>query len=193
MQTDQYKQIDALLERFFDGGTSNAEEQELYAFFARPDVPEYLQPYKPVFGYFETGLAQEVGAKHAANKPRRLLPRGKRVWWIAVCAAVAALLFFLNQPGNRRPDTFDPYEGSYIVRNGVKITDRDVVKPALERSIHRMELQREQVEQLTCRINEQSAQFSEKEQQAHSKHQAILDNIPNEQVRREVQEILAFE
>ena len=33
MQTNKQKHIEDLLERFFDGQTSNAEEQELYAFF----------------------------------------------------------------------------------------------------------------------------------------------------------------
>ena len=43
MKSDEYIYIENLLERFFEGETSNAEEQELYAFFARPDLPEHLR------------------------------------------------------------------------------------------------------------------------------------------------------
>ena len=67
MKSDEYIYIENLLERFFEGETSNAEEQELYAFFARPDLPEHLRGYKPVFGYFETGIAREV----ETGKPER--------------------------------------------------------------------------------------------------------------------------
>ena len=49
MQSDEYTYIENLLERFFEGETSNAEERELYAFFARPDLPEHLKSYKPLF------------------------------------------------------------------------------------------------------------------------------------------------
>ena len=43
MKADEYIYIENLLERFFEGETTNAEEQELYAFFARPDLPEHLK------------------------------------------------------------------------------------------------------------------------------------------------------
>lgn len=38
MQTEKQKHIEYLLERFFDGQTSNAEEQVLYSFFTGPEL-----------------------------------------------------------------------------------------------------------------------------------------------------------
>ncbi|MCD8135955.1 MAG: hypothetical protein LUH01_08405 [Parabacteroides gordonii] len=63
MQTNKQKHIEDLLERFFDGQTSNAEEQELYAFFNSPGVPEALRSYQSVFAYFETGIKEEFSGQ----------------------------------------------------------------------------------------------------------------------------------
>lgn len=193
MQTDKHIQIEQLLDRFFEGETTQADEQQLYAFFARRDLPEHLLPYKPLFGYFETGLAREIAQSNTISTPRRNLLRvAQKYWWVAVCAAAVAMLLVLNVPDIRRTDTFDPYEGSYIIRNGVKITDRKVIEPMLEKSVRQCQLQQKQVEQLTCRINKQETWLSEKEQQIRSSYQAILDDIPNRQIRQEVQDILGF-
>ena len=50
--------IRTLTERFFDGETSLAEEQELYRLYREGDVPEDLLQYKELFGGFE-GLFTE--------------------------------------------------------------------------------------------------------------------------------------
>lgn len=42
MRTEEYKYIENLVERFFEGQTSNEEERVLYEFFARPDIPAHL-------------------------------------------------------------------------------------------------------------------------------------------------------
>ena len=46
--------IRTLTERFFDGETSLAEEQELYRLFREGDVPEDLMQYKELFAGFES-------------------------------------------------------------------------------------------------------------------------------------------
>ena len=56
MKTEEYKSIEDLLDRFFEGQTSNEEERVLYEFFARPDIPAHLERYREVFGYFESAL-----------------------------------------------------------------------------------------------------------------------------------------
>ena len=75
MQTEKQKHIEQLLERFFDGQTSNAEEQELYSFFNSSDVPEALKSYQPVFGYFETGIREELNEKEEMAVDRNLCRR----------------------------------------------------------------------------------------------------------------------
>ena len=118
MQLNDYKRIEELLERFFDGETSIAEEKELYQFFKRQDLPENLEQYRSVFAYFESGIAEEV------NDLEELEPAQKKsfVSFIIAGIAIAAsfLLFFVfnNQHVNKE-DESNPYAGSYIIHNGV--------------------------------------------------------------------------
>ena len=107
MKADEYTYIENLLERFFEGETTNTEEQELYAFFARPDLPEHLNDYKPVFGYFETGIAREVEKGEEAAMPVRKFPFFKRWFWIGTAVAASLLLFlFLNKGDSGKEDEF---------------------------------------------------------------------------------------
>ena len=55
--------IRTLTERFFDGETSLAEEQELYRLFREGDVPEDLKQYKELFAGFDSiRLPQQLEA-----------------------------------------------------------------------------------------------------------------------------------
>lgn len=45
--------IEQLLDRYFEGETSLAEEQQLREFFQQTEVPEHLLAYQPLFRYFE--------------------------------------------------------------------------------------------------------------------------------------------
>ena len=65
MKTEEYKSIEDLLDRCFEGQTSNEEEQGLYEFFARPDIPAHLERYREVFGYFES---TELNLKYSSHQ-----------------------------------------------------------------------------------------------------------------------------
>lgn len=145
MKADGYKNIEKLLERFFDGETTNAEEQELFAFFAAPDLPEHLKAYRPVFGYFETGIAKEVEEKLTLSKPLRKSPVLKR-WLLTGAAVAASLLCFLllDRVIGVNEESFNPYAGSYIIRNGVKTEIPEEVARELDRVIR--EAEREHLE-----------------------------------------------
>ena len=43
--------IEELLERYFEGETSAAEEKQIRAFFASGEVPEHLAAYAPPVSY----------------------------------------------------------------------------------------------------------------------------------------------
>ena len=51
--------IRTLTERFFDGETSLAEEQELYRLYREGDVPEDLLQYKEL-GYWHSGFHSDI-------------------------------------------------------------------------------------------------------------------------------------
>jgi hypothetical protein len=119
--------IEALLERFFEGDTSNAEERELYAFFSGDDLPEHWLGYKELFGWFDGGIRDEA-------PPAERLPRPKRrpgLWAAAAAAAAAVVTALLIRPAGV-PEEPPFHVESYIIRNGVKITDPAIVGPAIE-------------------------------------------------------------
>lgn len=55
-------QIEPLLERYFEGEATLAEEEALRAFFRGPDVPEHLEPYRAIFAWQDEERAIRTGA-----------------------------------------------------------------------------------------------------------------------------------
>jgi len=136
-------QIENLIARFFEGRTSQEEEKALYGFFAQEALPPTLEAYKPLFACFDglTDLdidalatldADTLAQKEAATAHRLT----HRPLWRSLSAAVLVLAFSVAAlhifNSNR---TFDPYEGSYIIRNGVKITDPELIRPHIEATL----------------------------------------------------------
>ena len=82
--------IEDLLEKYFQGETSIAEENELRNYFSSSNVAQHLEQYKPIFGYFS--LAKE----HQFTREIPLLPRPRdkkrNVAWISIAASVVVLL-----------------------------------------------------------------------------------------------------
>jgi hypothetical protein len=132
----------ALVERFFAGYTSGAEEKELYAYFASDSVAAELEPYRSFFGYVE----EEMPVALAAVEPLPLSPqRANRRFalrMIASAAVVAALIAVGLAVATRgRVGEADPFAGSYIIRNGVRITDPKIIRPELEATLRMLEEQ----------------------------------------------------
>ena len=116
MKTEEYKSIEDLLDRFFEGQTSNEEERVLYEFFARPDIPAHLERYREVFGYFESGIALDFSETPELRLPAKEISYKRKIGWaIAVCVAASLLLFLVNTVFMNQNASFNPYEGSYIV------------------------------------------------------------------------------
>ena len=55
--------IEELLERYFEGETSAAEEKRIRAFFASGEVPEHLAVYAPLFAYFDEEIERDAEAQ----------------------------------------------------------------------------------------------------------------------------------
>ena len=112
-----YSHIEALLERYYDAQTSEAEEQRLKDFFLHEEVPAHLQAEKEMFLQLqatevpeglEERLSQSIdrwGKKH----------RTLRLQWIGSIAASLLLLFgagwYLQEPP--RKDTCATPEEAY--------------------------------------------------------------------------------
>ena len=112
-----YSHIEALLERYYDAQTSEAEEQRLKDFFLHEEVPVHLQAEKEMFLQLQASgvpegleerLSQSIdrwGKKH----------RTLRLQWIGSIAASLLLLFgagwYLQEPP--RKDTCATPEEAY--------------------------------------------------------------------------------
>ena len=212
MMEEKNKHIETLLERFFEGQTSNEEERQLYLFFEQEELPDELAQYKQVIKYFESGLADELGdvketemigqgvsqtgkivveETHKDTKTRHL-PVTRKRWlvWGSVAASVLIVLFSTLFYFDHI-ESADPYAGSYIIRNGVRITDLDLIRPELEAAIQKSLLLEQEterlIERLTAMDDSQEAQLM---QQLQEHNQRILDNTQDENIRNKVEEIL---
>jgi len=129
--TERYKHIEELLEHFLEGKTTKQEEQELYAFFEKEDIPAHLAAYKRMFAWFDEGLAGEVAALPGQEVSEIHPGRRFRIWGTVAAVAATVALILLVRPVPT-PEKSGVYVESYIIRNGVKITDPAVVIPELE-------------------------------------------------------------
>lgn len=92
MESDK---IEIILEKYFQGESTIAEENELKSYFSSSDVAQHLEQYKPLFGYFsqvkEQRLTQEIP----------LQTKKRNVAWLSIAASAVLLLgigsyFYLN-------------------------------------------------------------------------------------------------
>ena len=112
-----YSHIEALLERYYDAQTSEAEEQRLKDFFLHEEVPAHLQAEKEMFLQLQTtdvpeGLEERLSQSiDRWSKKHRTL----RLQWIGSIAASLLLLFgagwYLQEPPKK--DTCATPEEAY--------------------------------------------------------------------------------
>ncbi|MBO0939595.1 HEAT repeat domain-containing protein [Fibrella sp. HMF5335] len=104
--------IDELLERYYEGETTLAEEKRLREFFQQETIPPHLQSHAEQFRYFaatreqqpSAAFTQQLATKLTRPEPTRLL--GLTPWTLRLAASVALLLLgfvggiFYNQHQN---------------------------------------------------------------------------------------------
>lgn len=196
--TTDYKHIEELLNRFFEGETSNKEEQQLYDFFSRKDIPEHLLRYKPVFNYFESDLKEELielTEPTEWNQSKESTDNKTRKYRINILVGIAAsllILLMLSPLFLGKASTFNPYEGSYIVRNGKRITDINIIKPELEATIQKVLQQEEEANRMLMCLMESEQQFERVEQHIVSQREDIINNFPDG-IKEEVRRIIEME
>jgi hypothetical protein len=82
----ELNRIENIIEKYFQGETSIAEEKELKEYFSSPDVAQHLEQYKPMFGYF----SQVKEQKSTQEIP--LQSKKRNVAWLSIAASVVVLL-----------------------------------------------------------------------------------------------------
>jgi hypothetical protein len=79
--------IEALLEKYFQGETSIAEEKELTNYFSSSNVAQHLEQYQPLFGYFSLAKAETTRqvVPELSTKKTYFAPSA---WWSLAASVV---------------------------------------------------------------------------------------------------------
>jgi hypothetical protein len=107
--------IEILIEKYFQGETSIAEEKELRSYFSSTNVAPHLEQHKAMFGFFAKAKQEEF--------KQEILPKTKKlkVMWLSIAATITVLLgfatfFMLNnnvQPSNEL-GSYDSPEVAFV-------------------------------------------------------------------------------
>ena len=189
---DKLHKIEDLIERFFEGMTSNEEEKELYVFFSQDDIPNHLAKFKPVFEYFNEGIAEDAVEKKKTRTLHQEKTSHKRrkqiLYTISGIAASILLLLSAHYILNKNTSGFDPYEGSYIVRNGVRITDMDIIRPELEKA-YQLAISQQENAELLLQSSQGIKPNVDIENKLQEQYNDLLNRSGNEYAQKEIKEI----
>lgn len=82
----EFNKMETLLEKYFEGETSIAEENELKDYFSSQGVAPHLEQYRPLFGYFTDAKEQKF------TNNISLVSKKQKVKWLSIAASITVLL-----------------------------------------------------------------------------------------------------
>lgn len=110
--------IEELIEKYFQGETTLAEEKQLKQYFSTETVATHLEHYKPLFNYLAIGKEEQFKKELSFNQKTRFSRA-----WIAIAASLiffGGLFAYLNYKPSFAPDqvvsdlgTFDTPEEAF--------------------------------------------------------------------------------
>ena len=116
------KEIQQLIERFLEGETTNLEEKVLYKYFNNKNIATNLEPYRKMFRWYAAGMPEKRHSHFLA----------KRILGIAASLLLLIGIGFSIWQYQKQQEEYALYEGSYIIRNGKKLTDIKQILPELK-------------------------------------------------------------
>ena len=113
---ESYK-IETLLEKYFEGETTIAEENELKTYFSSTTVAPHLKQYQALFGYYISERNQSFETELVVPKRRT-----SQITWISIAASIVVLLgvgiYTFNNTNNVKSNqelgTYDNPEEAFI-------------------------------------------------------------------------------
>ena len=81
-------QIENLLDKYFEGLTTLAEEKELSAYFASDNVAPHLEQYRDMFGYFAAAREESPSKQLPLERNHKPVITN----WLSIAASVVVLL-----------------------------------------------------------------------------------------------------
>lgn len=114
-------QLKDLLNKYFEGETSAAEEKQLRDFFASSEIPPEWAEYKPLFAYFDEEIEKEQQKVHESFKKKKISLSRQTFYIISGIAASMLILFGINYRTN--PTSAHFCAKNYVIINGKCYTD----------------------------------------------------------------------
>lgn len=113
------------MERFLSGETSCAEEQELYRYFRKKNLPDNVVKYKEMMSWYASELDSGQTNTHKLKLRHYLYIAASVIIFISIgWTATNSIINYNNK--------ISQYEGCYVIRNGEKIKDIDEVIASVE-------------------------------------------------------------
>lgn len=124
----ELRQVEQLLEKYFEGQTTIAEEKQLKAYFSSEEVATHLLPYQAMFGNFQK-QREEQFTKILPLQPRKQ----PYVKWIGIAASFVFLFgviqFYFNGESKEDLGTFDnPEEAFAATQKALQLVSTNVNK-----------------------------------------------------------------
>ena len=133
----ELKLVEQLLEKYFQGETTIAEEKQLKAYFSSNDVAPHLVKYQSLFGYFET----QKEAQFEQKLP--LQPRKQNtVKWIGIAASfvvlfgLATFYFYPSEPKHEDLGTYDNPEEAFAATHKALLMVSEQVNIGMESVVY---------------------------------------------------------
>jgi len=93
------KQVDRLLEKYWEGETSLAEEKELQQFFTYGEVPERLLVYREFFVAREITLNPDLGLDFDQEVLAKIHPDKEQTRWTMIRIAAIGIVLIITAIG----------------------------------------------------------------------------------------------
>ncbi len=127
--TDRIKE---LLERYFEGTSTDADESQLREYFSSEHVDEELKVYRSIFAYLKREKGQP--SEPEKNTLERVaiieaeIPLRPVKWWHIASVAAACLLAFIFFPREHQPALQTLCTGTYVMVDGVCYDDFSLIR-----------------------------------------------------------------
>jgi len=133
----ELKLVEQLLEQYFQGETTIAEEKQLKAYFSSNDVAPHLAKYQSLFGYFE----MQKGTQFEQKLP--LQPRKQStVKWMGISASfvvlfgLATFYFYPSEPKHEDLGTYDNPEEAFAATQKALLMVSEQVNIGMESVVY---------------------------------------------------------
>ena len=139
----ELKLVEQLLEKYFQGETTIAEEKQLKAYFSSKDVAPHLVKYQTLFGYFEA----QKGTQFEQKLP--LQPRKQTtVKWMGIAASFVVLFgwatfYFISfEPKHEDLGTYDNPEEAFAATQKALLMVSEQVNIGMESVVYLEEFEK---------------------------------------------------